>query len=66
MEINMIVKNILTGNVLTEKELKMNWEMDVTYERLNEREDMRDHSIDTFTGWFKQRLETGDYEIIKK
>lgn len=66
----MLLRNVHTGAICTEKDLVIHWEMDMTYEYLN-REDLDDEEgedeepeMTTFSDWLKEMIEDGDYEIV--
>lgn len=60
----MLLKNVHTGDVCTERDLVINWEMDIVYDCLNEETD--EQQPETFAEWLKERLEMGDYELIEQ
>lgn len=60
----MLLKNVHTGDVCTERDLVINWEMDIVYDCLNEETD--EQKPETFAEWLRERLEMGDYELIEQ
>ncbi len=58
----MLLKNVHTDDVCTERDLVINWEMDILYDCLNEETD--EQQPETFAEWLRERLEMGDYELI--
>lgn len=60
----MLLKNVHTGDVCTERDLVINWEMDIVYDCLNEETD--EQQPETFAEWLRERLEMGDYELIEQ
>lgn len=60
----MLLKNVHTGDVCTERDLVINWEMDILYDCLNEETD--EQQPETFAEWLRERLEMGDYELIEQ
>lgn len=57
----MLLKNIQTGDILTERELQIGWELDQVYDHLNGEEE----KTGTFAEWVREMMEDGDYELIE-
>lgn len=76
----MLLRNLHTGEICTEEDLVIHWEMDMTYNYLNrdledddeddwdDDEDDKDEDepeMTSFSEWLKEMVEDGDYEIVE-
>lgn len=62
----MLLRNVHTGAICTEKDLVIHYEMDMTYDYLN-REDFdedQEPELMPFSEWLKEMIEEGDYEVV--
>lgn len=60
----MYLKNLSTGVISDEREMRISWEMDTVFDSLNGDDDLEPgQGPQPFLDWLKDLLESGEYEL---